>query len=167
MKSLELRWGLIIGGVNLLWLYGSFYAGMHTNGLGLVQAMGLVGLIITFFGYLFGLRAVQSAQPEITWVEGVKSGAMIAGVAALIAVLAQAGYLLFIHPEWPEVIAEETRKLNEGGALSEEQLDSLYEETKAAFGLKANLLRAGIGAVFFGSVFSMVIMAFLRRLQRK
>lgn len=163
MKSLELRWGLIIGAANLLWLYGSYFAGLHTNGLAAIQVMSLVSLLITFVGYLLALRAVQNAQPEITWKEGVKSGAMIAGIVAAIAVLTQVGYFTLIHPEWPDYMAEETRKFYEAQNVPEDQIGPLVEGSRKAFGLRSYTLQAGVGAIVFGMIFSMIIMAFLRR----
>ncbi len=53
MKSLELKWGLIVGGTYLIWLYVSYWLGMHTSGLAMMQIIGLISLGITFLGFLF------------------------------------------------------------------------------------------------------------------
>jgi hypothetical protein len=166
MKSLELKWGLIVGGTYLIWLYVSYWLGMHTSGLAMMQVMGLISLGITFVGFLLGLREVRLATPEITWTEGVKSGAIIAGIAALFAILTQVGYFIFVHPEFPDLMTEEMRQYFAAQQLKEEDLDAAIEAVKETFSMKAYMVKAGAGMFIVGVIFSAIVMALPRRLAK-
>lgn len=166
MKSLELKWGLIIGGAYLVWLYLSYFLGMHTSGILWIQVMSLISILITLVGFVFGLRAVQRAAPETTWLEGVKSGIIMAGITAAIAVLTQVGYFTVIHPEFPVYMTEETKYVLTTPEMTEEEAREYFEGVRKTFSMKSYMLQAGGGMFFFGVVFSTIIMAFLRRLAK-
>ena len=84
--ALDFRWGLIIGGANLLWLVASFYLGMHES-IEQIQCMSLVAVLIYVIGQLFAIRSLMSQFPETDFREGLRFGAIVAGVSAAVAVL--------------------------------------------------------------------------------
>lgn len=167
MGSLELRWGVIIGLVNLLWLYLSFYLGMHTSGLAWIQVMGLVGMVLSVVGYVLGLRAVSRRFPEMTFLEGVKSGIRIAGIVAVFAVIAQLGYFYIVHPEWTDTMVAETAKYYESQGVTGADLEEYKEGARTTFGLRSYLIQAALGALLVGAVSSLVVVAVLQRGRRR
>jgi len=158
----EIKWGLVIGFANMAWLYLSYFLGMHTSGLGLVQAMTGISLGITFAGFLFGLRAVSRSEGGITFLDGIRSGSIIAAVMAAVAVVTQLGYFTVIHPGWTDYMVEETRRHYEGRNFSPEELDEAVAQAKVAFGLKSYLLQSVLGALITGMIFTAIIMLFIR-----
>lgn len=163
MKSLELRWGLLIGIANLVWLYGTFYAGLHTRGVAGIQVVTLGAFLLSLIGYVFALRAVVRREPETSYLEGLKSGAVVAGVVALVAMIAQVGYFKVVNPDWTEYMVGETRKFFEARGLPEEGIAEQVEGARKTFGLGSYVIQSALGAVFLGVLFSSIIMIFLRK----
>jgi len=167
MGALELRWGLIIGAANLVWLYASYFLGMHTNGLAWIQVAGLSGVLISVVGYVLALRALVRERPEITYLEGLKSGVLVAGIVALIAVVAQVGYFVLINPDWTEYMVEETRRHYQGTGATREEIDSWAEDARTTFSLGSYATQAALGSLVVGIVSCAIIMAFVRRRLRR
>ncbi|MDF1823800.1 MAG: DUF4199 domain-containing protein [Verrucomicrobiales bacterium] len=163
MGSLELRWGLIIGAANLVWLYLSYYLGMHDRGLGSIQVMGLISVFISVLGYVFALRALMKKFPETQFLEGIRSGAMIAGVVAIFAALAQVGYFQIINPGWTDHMVALTRSFYLESGLSDNEASEYAEGARKTFGLTSYLVQAALGALIIGMISTTVIMAILRK----
>lgn len=157
MKSLELKWGLIIGGANLLWLYLSYYLGMHTSGILWVQVMSGINILITLVGFILAFRELGRREPEYTFAEGVKTGGLIAVITALIALVMQFGYFKLIHPGFTDYMVEESRLWAEQQGLNSKQVESFMESAKQNFSYKSYLVQSAVGALFFGCIFSIII----------
>lgn len=166
MGKLELKWGIGIGLANLLWLYLSFFLGLHTNGLLLVQLMALIGFLISVIGYVLALRRVHRAYPEGTFLEGVASGIRMSGMVALFAALAQLGYFFLIHPEWTDLMVDETSAYYEAQGVSGQDLEEYREGARTTFGLRSYLLQSVLGALFLGVLTTLITMAVLKRKAR-
>ncbi len=164
--KIELKWGALIGLANLAWLYASYYLGMRDSGLGLIQLTVLIGFLLSVVGYIFGLRAVFRAAPEISFVEGMRSGAVMCGLVTVIAVLAQLGYLKWVHPEFPAYIANEFVVLYKDAGASEAELEQVRQGNEKTYGLGNFLLQAGLLAFLTGVISSFIIVAVRLRLRR-
>ena len=164
--KIELTWGALIGAANLAWLYASYYLGMRDNGLPLIQVTVLVGGIITIIGYILALRAVHKAVPEASFVESMRSGAVICGLATVIVVLAQIGYLKLIDPGYTDYVVGEIGKYYEGAGLSADEMTQIEEGARKTYGFTSCLLHAGLGAFFTGIISTFIIVAFRLRLRR-
>mgnify|MGYP003633961006 CR=1 FL=1 len=163
MGAIELRWGLIIGGANLGWLYGSYYMGMQTSGLGMIQIMTLVSVVISIIGYVCALRAIVKAEPEITCLEGVKSGAIVVGVVTVVAVLAQVGYHKLVFPGFTKYMVGETEIFYRNNGLPAEQVIEMAEGAGKTFGLASYAMQSALGALIIGMITVTIVMAILRR----
>lgn len=164
MKSAELKWGLIIGLAGMIWLYASCFLGLHEKGLIGIQVVTLVSLILTFLGFLFGLRAVRKREEgNLSYIDGLRSGAVIAGISAVLAALTQLGYFQFVNPGWTDYMVEQTRLHFADSKLNEEEMTQQLELARKSFSLKNYLLQAALGAIVLGLFFSAIIMLFLRK----
>lgn len=166
MGKLELRWGAIIGGASLVWLYLSYYLGMHTNGLMWIQVMSVVGMFIFIVGFVFALRAIHAAYPEMTYREGLLSGVRVAGVVAVFALITQLGYFYVVHPGWTDYMVAETEARYRAMGLEGEDLESMIEAARTSFGLRSYLLQSSLSALFFGTITSAIAVAIIRRQRR-
>ena len=160
MKSLELKWGIIIGLANLIWLYGSYYLGMHET-MGGIQIMVVSGFFITVAGFILGLRAVKKNEPEINYLEGLKSGVVMAGVTAVIAPLSQIGYFKWINPGWTKHMMELTREYYSEKGYGNDIVEIAVKDAEVKFALKNYLLQSTLGAIVIGCILSAMIMMFL------
>lgn len=164
--SIELKWGALIGVVNLAWLYASYYLEMRDNGLALIQASVLVGGIISIVGYILGMREVNKAVPEATFIESMRSGVVMCGLATVIVVLAQIGYLKVIDPGYTDYIVGEIGDYYEGAGLGADEMIQIEEGARKTYGFSSCLLHAGLGAFLTGIIATFIIVAFRLRLCR-
>lgn len=163
MKSLELKWGIIIGLAGMVWQYGSYYTGMHSNGLAVIQVTGLLGFGITLVGTILGLREVKKQDPELEYLEGVKSGAIMAGIAAIIGVISQIGYFKLINPGWTKYIVGQIQLLYQERGCPEAIIEEIVTQALKDFSLQGNIIQSVLGTVVMGIIFTAVIMLFLRK----
>lgn len=163
---IELKWGALIGVVNLAWLYASYYLGLRDNGLALIQASVLVGGIISIVGYILGMREVHKAVPEATFIESIRSGVVMCGLATVIVVLAQIGYLKVVDPGYTDYIVGEIGDYYEGAGLGADEMIQIEEGARKTYGFTSCLLHAGLGAFLTGIIATFIIVAFRLRLRR-
>jgi hypothetical protein len=157
------RWGLGIGLVNLLWLYLAFYLGLHTNGIYIFQIFVLVWFLLTLAGFVLALRAAKRENPSLTYLGGLAVGAGAAFVSAFVAVVMQIGYFKVVHPQWPNVMAQQTREHFTMQGLTAEDVELRVQESRKTFTLTNYAVTSAITALAVGTVLSGTIMLFLRR----
>lgn len=162
MKSLELKWGLVIGLANTAWLYASYFFGMHTSGIGLIQVMVAMSFFISFVGYVFSLRAITRIEPETSFLEGMRSGVIMAGIAAVLAMLSQVIYFHWINPGWTAYMVAETRKHFSAMGLEAPQVEEMAIHAETSFGLASYVTQAGLGSLISGIVFTALVMGLIR-----
>ncbi len=150
---IELRWGLIIGAANLIWLYGSYYLGMHTSGLAMIQMVMLASLLFPVVGYVPAMRSIARVVPDMSFIEGIRSGAIIVGIVAVFAVISQLGYHKFIFPEFTEYMAGEIGKYYQDQGLTE-----VEDGARQTFGLRSCLIQSALGAMMVGMITITVFM---------
>lgn len=158
-----LVFGLLIGVVNLLWLYLAFFLGLHTNGVMIFQVFMLVWFAITVTGFVIGLRRLRRTSTKWSYWKGLTLGCCIAVVTAVVAVVAQFGYFKVVHPEWPEVMAEQARQYFTQRGDSGEELENNVADAREYFTLGNYATQSAIGAFVLGVGISAVAMIFLRR----
>ncbi len=157
-----LKWGLFIGLANLVWLYLSFYLGLHTSGFQVFQIFIVLWLVLNIVGYVFALRAVKKEAKTWTYFTGVKAGAAAALVSSLVAIIAQVGYFKVVNPGWPDYMVEEARKhYSAQQDISEEQLEQLKAQAYEYFSLKNYAMQSATFALVLGVILTLIVMLFL------
>ncbi len=162
MKSLEWKWGLIIGLANTGWLFSSYWFGMHDSGIGLMQVMVAMSFFISLAGYALALRAITRVEPETNFLEGMRSGVIIAGIAATLAMISQLIYFHWINPGWTAYMVAETRRHFSAMGLEAPQIEEMAIQAEKSFGLTSYVFQAGLGALISGIIFSALAMGVIR-----
>lgn len=162
-----IRWGIIIGLVNLAWLCGSFYMGMHTVSLRSLQTVTVVAAVVNVAGYVAALGMETRRRGPMPYGTGFKLGMGITFVNAAMAGLAKVLYLKAVNPGWPEFMAEKLRLFYEGTGRPAAQVETLVASAAAAFSLPSQLLQALVSTLILGAVLSAVLMVILRQKQRR
>ncbi|MBP6783751.1 MAG: DUF4199 domain-containing protein [Verrucomicrobiales bacterium] len=162
MKPYEWKWGLAIGFANMLWLFLSFFMGMHSSGIGLIQVTVALAFFITLIGYVLAFRAIGKVRPDNHFAEGLKSGAIIAVIAACLAILSQLIYFQWINPGWTDYMVSQTRDHFSARGLDAAQVEAMVTQAKASFSLRSYTIQAGFGAILQGVIFSAMIMGVIR-----
>ena len=115
-----------------------------------------------FVGYTLALRSLVRSEPEMGFLEGVRSGALMSVIAAICAVLGQVVYFHFLNPGWTEYMVGQTREHFAALGLDAAQIAEMAEGARTTFGFASYATQAGLGALFQGHIFSPIIMGVLR-----
>jgi len=166
MKPLDIKWGVILGLVYIVWLYLSYFLGLHTDGITKVQIVVLVSLFFSAIVLFLGLLAARKEDSGLSYSEGLKSGAIISLIGGLIAACGQFGYFTWIHPEFTEYMVEISRQHFEGQGIEGKDLAEALEGARASFGRNSYMVQSGVGLFVTGILISAVLMMFLRSRQR-
>lgn len=165
LMSSSLRWGAGLGLVNALWLYVSFWLGLHTAGPVVFQAVPAGWFVLTSVGYVLALRAIVGTKRP-TWSEGLRSGVTMAIIGAVFGALQQVGYFLVVHPEWPDVMRSMTRERFEQLGASPEEVARRVAGAESYFTLPNYALQSAIAALVLGALLTVIITALMRRFRR-
>lgn len=157
-----LKWGLLIGVVNLVWLYASYYAGLHTSGIAVFQVVPLVWLLLTVFGMVWALRSLRRREPGLSYGRGLAAGFLMSLVSAVVAVIMQVGYFTVIHPAWPEYMIGETRAHFTALGKSEAEVEAAVAQAQQSFTMGMYATQSAIGAVVLGTLVAAIAMIFVR-----
>lgn len=154
MKAFEWKWGGIIGGAGILWLVATWAMGLHARGLGMIQVTAFASIFIALVGYILAMRQLLKQAPETTLMEAVRSGALIAVIAAALAVAGQFLYFKMLNPGWTDYLVEQWRLFYAERGVDEKGLAEIAASTRASFGLSTYATQAGVGALLQGILFS-------------
>ena len=154
--------GLIIGVINLLWLYVAYWVGLHTSGIAVFQIYMLLWLLLNTVFYILLLRNAKSVVSSFRFWTGVGVGSNAAVISALVAVLAQIGYFTVVNPEWPDYLADSARQFFEEQGLSSEELELKVEQTRLSTTVTNYAIQSFLSETLLGVILSMITMAFLR-----
>jgi hypothetical protein len=154
--ALAIRWGVGIGLANLVWLYGSYWLGLHTSGVARFQWVPGGWFVLTLLGYVLAMRRVHAGvAPDL--MKGLSIGGVIAVVCAVIAVLAQVGYFTVVHPEWPAYMVSQTQSYYEQQGLGAEEVATRVAAAREGFTLRRYALQSAVLALCAGVLLSATI----------
>ncbi|HRQ89785.1 MAG TPA: DUF4199 domain-containing protein [Bacteroidia bacterium] len=163
MKSVEWKWGLLIGGAGVAWLVLAWALGLHSRTFGWVWGAALVSFAISLVGYVLAMRDLKRHEPEATFAEGVRSAALIAAVSAVVAIGGRVLYLTVLNPGWTDFVVGEMRRHYEKQGVGGEQLEQIAAGVAQTYGFVPDLIQAGVGAFLTGVLFSALILGVMRR----
>lgn len=167
MKSQEWKWGLLIGSVNVVWLLVSWVLGWHGGSIGLFQVAIVLGIFISFAGFVFAFRAITRDEPETTFGEGIGTGAIIAAIAGLLTALGWGVYLGWVNTEMSAHLVSRIRDYYLAAGVAVEQVDLIAAEAEESFGTTAYMVKGGVGVFIQGILFSAMVMGFFKWQQRR
>jgi len=147
----------------MVWLFLSYYLGMHDEGIVMLQLMTMIAVLISVIGFLMALRALTRKFPETEYLEGIRSGAIIAGISALFAALAQFIYFQWINPERTQQMVELIRAYYLESGLSENEANQFAEGAETTYGMVSYMIQGALGALLIGMISTAIMMLFLRR----
>jgi hypothetical protein len=162
---IAIRWGLLLGLASMAWLYLTFLLGFHTSGVVRFQVVPVGWFVVTSVVFALALReAAGAGRPS--FVDGLRTGATIAVLSAVIAIITQIVYFRFVHPAWPELMVEQARQhfLTRGSPAAE--VTERVEEARRYFSLRSYATQSALAALVLGLVLSGIITTILRFTRR-
>lgn len=167
MKSQEWKWGLLIGMVNIVWLFVSWLAGWHGGGIGLFQVAIVLGFFLSLTGFVLAFRGITRDEPEITFAEGIRTGAIVAAISGLLTALGWGLYLGWVNPGMSAHVVSQVREHYLAAGLPSDQVDLIAVEAAKSFSVSSYMIKGGVGAFIQGILFSAMVMGWFKWQQRR
>jgi len=127
-----------------------------------IPAMLAVGIIAT----TLGMRAKRNAAPSteaFNYGQAFATGFMIALFAGLFCTIFQYAYVTFINPDYTHIILEAQRARLEAKGLGSDQIERMQSIMRMAMTPALLAISGMIGALFWGSIISLIAAAFVKR----
>lgn len=163
LKSHILQYGILLGGISVVFALMLFFLDMHYTQ---DSSVGIVSIVITIAVIILGqYNFRKDNEGFLSFGEALKLGVGIALISSIIGVIYQVLLVTVIDPDTiPKMITIAENQLYESNPeMSQEQIDQILEmQSKlispgmmAAFGL--------IGGLFIGFIISMITGLILKR----
>ena len=163
LKSYILQYGLLLGGISVVFALMLFFLDMHYTQ---ESSVGIISIIITITIIVLGQYSFRKDNEGfLSFGEALKLGVGIALISSIIGVTYQVLLVTVIDPDTiPKMITIAENQLYESyPEMSQEQIDQMLEmqnkfitpKMMAAFGL--------IGGVFIGFIISLITGLILKR----
>jgi Protein of unknown function (DUF4199) len=167
MLRREFIYGSRIGLAYLVWQVLTFVLGWHQGSLGLLQGVIFAGIGLLLIGFVWVLSAMVMRDRTIELPEAMRSGAIMAVVVALWAMLGQFLYLKFLHPEYADHLVELVKQHYVQAGTPMEEVERIAEQTRTDFGLAPMIRQAGLGAFLTGAITSATTLLIIRFRNRR
>ncbi|WP_338872354.1 DUF4199 domain-containing protein [Spirosoma sp. SC4-14] len=156
---LALKWGVILGIVLMLITLVLYLTDQTTNPWFsvLTLAVMIAALILAMQEY----RKVNGGF--MSYGEGVGMGALLSGVAGILASAFSTFYNVVIDPTIQQRAFEQARERLENQNMSDEQIDQALEFSQKFQSPGFTFIAGVFGTIIMGALLSLIIAAFIRR----
>jgi hypothetical protein len=154
-------WGLgcftIVG-----WLNSVLFS-RHIQATDIRSYSGLFSILILIVGIYIGIRqAKRKTGGIISFGQAVKTGALIACVAAVIVAIFSWFYCTVINPGYAEFMVQDTSRALYAAGKSSQEIGVRLAAVRKEFSTGRQLMEALVGQAVVGAVVSMILGAFMR-----
>ncbi len=154
-----LKWGVVIGIVNILFSTGMMVSGQIAN-----QTLGYVVYLIWGVGiYLAMSDFKKENQGFMSYGQGLGLGTLKCGIVGLISGAFSFLYMKFIDTTISDQIMKKAVEDMEKKGLPDEQIDQAMEYSKMFMSPGMMFVFAVIGTIFIGFILSLIISAILKK----
>jgi hypothetical protein len=161
MKT-EVKYGIIIGGLTILWVLGEFYLASAVNRPDLGNYTGALASIIPILGLLLGLRQKRKdLGGSISFKQSIQTGLFISLIAGLISAIFIFAYMT-ANPDAFETYYEYMQRTLPEQGLSPEEVQARIDQFKEYATPTFQALYFLIGSVVSGLLISAIIGFFIR-----
>ena len=163
LKSHILQYGIVLGGISVVFNLMLFYLDMHYTQEPSVQWINyFISISVTVLA-IYNLRA--SNQGFMSLSEALKLGMGVAVISGLIAIVYTYVLINFLDPDTIEKTLEVTQNkiLEENPEFSQEQLDGMKEMQRKFSGIGFLSAIILVFSLFFGFIISLITGLILRR----
>ena len=163
LKSHILQYGIVLGGISVVFNLMLFYLDMHYTQEPSVQWINyFISISVTVLA-IYNLRA--SNQGFMSLSEALKLGMGVAVISGLIAIVYTYILINFLDPDTIEKTLEVTQNkiLEENPEFSQEQLDGMKEMQRKFSGIGFLSAIILVFSLFFGFIISLITGLILRR----
>lgn len=154
-----LRFGLLTGGVIVIWDLILYLTGLHTN-----QALGWVSFILLAGGMFFANRDYLTInRGNLSFGTGFKIGFVVASIAGALSSVFVAVYMS-VNPHLIEESLEVARKeMEKNPQMTPEMVDQALEMTGKFMTPPAVAAMGFLGMVILGALLALVVAAIMKK----
>jgi len=163
LKSHILQYGIVLGGISVVFNLMLFFLDMHYTQEPAVQWINyFISISVTVLA-IYNLRASKEGFMSLS--EAVKLGMGVAVISGLIAIVYTYILINFLDPDTIEKTLEVTQNkiLEENPEFSQEQLDGMKEMQRKFSGIGFLSAIILVFSLFFGFIISLITGLILRR----
>ncbi len=154
-----LKWGVIIGIVNILYTTGIMVSGQIGN-----QTLSYISFLIIAVGVYLSLNDFKKEnQGFISFGQGLGLGTMMSAISGIISNFYSLAYMKFIDPSISGQILKNAERELEKRGIPDEQIDQTMEIMKMATNPGVQFISGLFLVVFIGFVFSLIISAIIKK----
>ncbi len=163
----ELRMGLLVVGVTLLWMVGenilvSVYERPEWGNI-----TGTLAILIPLIGFWLMLSHAAHRDKALEWGRALRSGAVMTLTIAIVGAIVVYLYVWLV-PQPIELYLEYLREQYEAQGLAAEQIEVALEATASYFVPHVQALATVVGSIFTGFILTIAITPIQRfRLKRR
>lgn len=163
--SLELRYGVIIGGAVSAWVLIEFVLGLHTTHIGIGQYTGFVASVIAVVLLYKALKQKRDLElgGMMSVGQGIKAGLAISFVSGVISTLFFVLYYNVINPDWLQIALDWQREVMLAGGREASEIDASLEQMKTSYSISVQLLWGFLSTIGMGLIVSGVLSLFLKK----
>ncbi len=153
MKT-ELKWGLLISVAAFIWTCLEYAVGLHTIHIDLHPIITMFWIPIAIFLLVLALREKKwkDLDGKMSYLDGVKSGVIIAVMLAVLSPVVLYIFFQFINPGFFDTMA----------AHAVEQGHLTQADATSYFSMGSYIFQAVLGSVIGTVVSTLIIMFFMR-----
>jgi hypothetical protein len=154
-----LKWGVIIGIINILYSTGIMVSGQIGN-----QTLGYITYLIIGVGlYLAMSDFKKENQGFMTYGQGLGLGVMKSVIVGIISGFFSFAYIKFIDPTISDQLMKKAIEEMEKKGTPDEQIEQAMEITKMFMTPGALFVIAVFGTLFIGLIISLIMAAILKK----
>ncbi|WP_375419335.1 DUF4199 domain-containing protein [uncultured Hymenobacter sp.] len=159
-SAIAMRFGLLTGVVSIIYWFLLMVTGQMGN-----SALGFLALAILVGGIVLAQRAFRTSNGGfMSYGEGLGIGMLVSLISGLLSTIFSYVYREFVDPSITQQVADQARaKLEEGGNLSEEQIDQAVAMSQKFSSGPMSLVVGIVGSLIVGLLLSLIISAIMKR----
>lgn len=165
-----LTYGFVTALAGALLNLGLYFAGYHSDGskIAAAQTIGMVvGGIVTIVCIALGIRArrteVLAAHEDFGYGRALGAGVMVSVFAGLFGMVTGYLYMQVINPGMTDLILQHQVAQWEAAGMSADLIDQMQATTQKMMTPAVMTVMTFVGAVFTGTIISLIAAAFLKR----
>ncbi|HTI07149.1 MAG TPA: DUF4199 domain-containing protein [Puia sp.] len=167
-----LKYGLRTGIVSGLWGIGCFTVVGWLNRVFFHQSIpateirsysGLFSIVILVVGIYFGMKQAKiKGGGVLSYGQAVKTGVLIAGVAAVVAACFSWLYCSVINPGYADFMVKDSSRALAAAGSTPQEISQRLEGVRREFSTGIQVMEALVGQSVVGTLVSLILGAFVR-----
>jgi hypothetical protein len=156
----EHKWGIVIGVLNTVWLFGEYFAGLHGKNVTLYSTVTNFALVIPLVCTLIALYQIKKNEfnGTISFAEAFKPGLAMSTIAAVVS-----AFGVFLYFKFNTGFTNFMIDVSKQNAIKNgESIEKAADLAKMYYSINSYIVQSFISAIGFGTMLSAVIALVIR-----